>query len=88
MLEIGNKGGRPQKLNEEMIWEILRIKCEYGISTWKQTFKLAKELYPNWDMPSYNNSILSIYKMFQALYWIIQFTLRLNKANFLKKTVE
>ena len=27
-----------------MIWEILRIKCEYGISTWKQTFKLAKEL--------------------------------------------
>jgi hypothetical protein len=79
MLEIKDKGGRPPKLDEEMIWEILRIKCEYGISTWKQTFKLTKEMYSNWDMPSYNNSILSIYKTFKALYWLIQFTLRLNR---------
>ena len=28
MLEVENKGERPVKLNEEMIWEILRLKSE------------------------------------------------------------
>lgn len=38
MLEIKDKGGRPPKLSEEMIWEILAIKSEF--SAWKQTFEL------------------------------------------------
>lgn len=85
MLKILNKGGRPPKLDEGMVWEILRLKSEYGINTWKQSFKLAKEMYPAWNMPSYRVALSSIYKLFEALYWLIQFTLRLSRASFLKK---
>jgi hypothetical protein len=88
LLEITDKGGRPPKLSEEMIWKILAIKSEFSIPTWKQALENAKRIHPTWDMPTYRRSIGSIYKLFEALYWLIQFNLRLNRASFLKKTLE
>jgi hypothetical protein len=34
---VKNLGGRPPKITEEMVWEVIRIKGEYGIGDWKKT---------------------------------------------------
>ena len=42
ILKIPNKGERPAKLSEEMIWEILAIKSEFSTPAWK-LLKNAKQ---------------------------------------------
>jgi len=93
-----NKGGRPPKLTDEMFWEILQIKVEYGEMTWKQTLKLTQRIYPHWKLPTYNNFLLYLSRklvilteLFQYILQIFRHRLRLNpfwenRQKALKKT--
>ena len=81
-----NKGGRPPKLTDEMFWEILQIRVEYGQTTWKQTLKLAKRIYPYWQLPTYNNFLLYLSRKLLILAKLIQYILLINRQKTLKKT--
>jgi hypothetical protein len=83
-----NLGGRPPKITQDMVWEIIRVKGEYGISDWVKSIKLAKELNPSWDLPHYNNCILGIHRTFETMLKTIQLILILNQQISLKKTLK
>jgi hypothetical protein len=50
---VKNLGGRPPKITDDMVWEMIRIKGEYGIGEWKRTINLCRELHPDWALPNY-----------------------------------
>jgi hypothetical protein len=80
-----NQGGRPSKITEDMFWEMMRIKNQYGIQQWKQLLKLTKELYPNWRLPTYNNFLIQIQSQFTRLIWVVNLILAINREITLKK---
>jgi len=77
-----NKGGRPPKLTDEMFWEILQIKVEYGEMTWKQTLKLTQRIYPHWKLPTYNNFLLYLSRKLVILTELFQYILLLNRHRY------
>jgi hypothetical protein len=85
---VKNLGGRPSKITEEMVWEVIRIKGEYGIGEWKKTINLCQELHPDWALPNYKNSLAGVYRTFDVLLNSIRFILFLNRLKFLKKTAK
>ena len=50
-LSLKNLGGRPPKISQEQVFEMIRIKGEYGILTWNKTIDLCQELHPTWQLP-------------------------------------
>jgi hypothetical protein len=85
---LKNLGGRPPKITEIMVWEIIRIKGEYGIGEWKKSINLCQELHPDWVLPSYKNCLAGVYRTFDMMVNSIQFILILNRLEFLKKTLK
>jgi hypothetical protein len=85
---IKNLGGRPPKITEEMVWEVIRIKGEYGVGDWKKTINLCQELHPDWSLPNYKNCLAGVYRTFDMMIGSIRFILFLNRLEFLKKTAK
>jgi hypothetical protein len=88
VIKVKNLGGRPPKITQDMIWEIIRIKGEYGIGEWKRTINLAKELHPDWSLPNYKNCLSGVYRTFEMMVDSIQLILFLNRIEFVKKTLK
>jgi hypothetical protein len=84
---VKNLGGRPPKITDGVVWEMIRIKSQYGIGEWKKTIYLFRELHPDWALPNYKNCLAGIYRTFDMLVNTINFVLFMNRLEFLKKTV-
>ena len=84
-LSIKNLGGRPAKISQEQVFEMIRIKGEYGILTWNKTIDLCQELHPTWQLPHYNNCLVQIKNVFNLLAKMTDDQLKINRDQSLKK---